>query len=158
MGDYEASCTVDVAWNVLWDYLSDVKRLPEYLPNIEEAHRLPGAHPHVEPYQLGGPADTGIEPVDVDVHPDAGQEIHERGWIEVVEHGHKLRWGAAGPNQYHGELAVAFVADTTSLLTVRLHTEHTGGPDVERELEESLGLIKESAEHRHPPEAGEPEA
>jgi len=92
------------------------------------------------------------------VDQEGGQEIHERGWIEVVEHGHKLRWGAAGPNQYHGELAVAFVADTTSLLTVRLHTEHTGGPDVERELEESLGLIKESAEHRHPPEAGEPEA
>src|SRR4051812_49070230 len=37
MGDYESSTTVDVAANVLFDFLADVERLPEYLPQIRRA-------------------------------------------------------------------------------------------------------------------------
>jgi hypothetical protein len=148
MSYFEASSTVDVASNVLFDYLSDVERLPEYLPQVEHAHRLHEGPPPSEPYQLGEPGETGVEQVTVDLQPEGGPPIHGKAWIEVVQHGRKLRWGTGGTRDYHGELDVDFVADGTSLLTVRLYTEHTGGPDIEKELEESLATIKASAESR----------
>ena len=71
---------------------------------------------------------------------------HGEAWIDVVEDGRKLRWGAVGPHEYQGELDVDFVADGTSQLTVRLHTEHTDGPSVERALRETVAGIKERVE------------
>lgn len=153
MGDYQASSTVDVASNVLFEYLSDVERLPEYLPQVNEAHRVPGGPPRVEPDQVG---ERTVEQVEVDLHQEGVRPVQESAWIEVVEDGRKLRWGAGGSHEYHGELEVDFVADGTSLLTVRLHTEHSGGPDVERELEESLRVIKASTEGRASQPRGEP--
>jgi hypothetical protein len=158
MADYEASRTVDVASNVLFDYLSDVERLPEYLPQIDRAHLLHDEPPPSEPYQLPEPGETGVEHVEVDVHPEGGHPVHEEAWIKVVQHGRKLQWGAPGNHDYHGELDVDFIADGTSKVTVRLHTEHGGGPDVERQLEETLATIKAVAEHRPTRESGEPEA
>jgi hypothetical protein len=158
MADYEASKTVDVASNVLFDFLSDVERLPEYLPQVDQAHLLHEGPPPSEPYQLPEPSETGVEQVAVDVRPDDEHQVHEKAWIKVVQHGRKLRWGAPGEHDYHGELDVDFIADGTSRVTVRLHTEHAGGPDVERQLEETLATIKKTAESRHPPESGEPEA
>ncbi|MFI7063082.1 SRPBCC family protein [Kribbella sp. NPDC050124] len=158
MADYEASRTVDVAWNVLFDYLSDVKRLPEYLPQIDQAHLLHIGPPPSEPYQYPEPGETGVEQVDVDVHPEGAAAVNEQAWIKVVQHGHKLQWGVPGAHHYRGELAVDFIADGTSRVTVRLHTDHAGGPDVERMLEESLATIKATTEGRHLAESGEPEA
>jgi hypothetical protein len=136
MGDYESSITVDVAANVLFDYLADVERLPEYLPQMTEAHRTGKS--------------AGGERVDVKavIHPDgeAEREVEGEAWIDVAEDGKKLRWGAPGPHEYHGELDVDFVADGTSMLTIRLHTDHTDGPSVEEALRRTLSGIKSSVE------------
>jgi uncharacterized protein YndB with AHSA1/START domain len=133
MGDYEATGTVDVAANVLFEYLSDVERLPEYLPQLTEAHRV-------------GEDRVEVEAV-VDPEGEPRRTEHGEAWIEVVEDGRKLRWGAPGPHEYHGELDVDFVADGTSRLTVRLHTDHTEGPSVDEALRRTLAGIKTAAEH-----------
>src|SRR4051812_22449429 len=90
MGDYETSTTIDVASNVLFDYLADVERLPEYLPQLTEVHRTGKS--------------AGGERVDVKavIHPDgeAEREVEGEAWIDVVEDGKKLRWGAPGPHEY----------------------------------------------------------
>jgi hypothetical protein len=132
MGDYQATGTVDVAANVLFEYLSDVERLPEYLPQLTEAHRK---------------GDDKVE-VEAVVEDDSGRPRKETGeaWLEVIEHGRKLRWGAPGPHDYHGELHVDFVADGTSQLTVRLHTEHTDGPSVEEALQRTVAGIRRRLE------------
>lgn len=39
MADHEASTTVDVAANVLFDYLSDIEHLPDYLPWLTDVRR-----------------------------------------------------------------------------------------------------------------------
>jgi hypothetical protein len=57
-----------------------------------------------------------------------------------------LRWGVPGEPGYHGELDVDFVADVTSLLTVRLDTSHPGDPAVDAELHRALDGIKASLE------------
>jgi hypothetical protein len=136
VGDYEASTTVDVASNVLFEYLKDVEHLPEYLPQLTALHRT-GESPEGERVE-----------VEAVVHPGVAGErtVEGEAWIDVVEDGKKLRWGAPGPHEYHGELDVDFVADGTSTVTVRLHTEHIDGPSVEDALQRTLASLKAAAE------------
>lgn len=129
MGDYEATTTIDVAANVLFDKLKDVERLPAYLPQLADAHR------------------TGADNVEVtaELGPDGHRESGQ-AWVEVVEDGRRVRWGTPGPRHYEGELDVDFVADGTCLLTVRLHTDRTDGPEVEEALHQTLAGIKRTIE------------
>jgi hypothetical protein len=136
MGDYEAPTTVDVASNVLFEYLSDVEHLPDYLPQLTAAR------------PAGESAEGERVEVEAVIQPDgeAERKVAGEAWIEVLDDGKKLRWGAPGPHDYHGELDIDFVADGTSMLTVRLHTEHTDGPSVEAALQRTLSGIKSAAE------------
>lgn len=141
MGDYEAATPVDVAANVVFEYLADVERLPEYLPQMTEAHRSGGDKVEVEAV----------------IHPEGEPErkVSGEAWVEVVEDGKKLRWGAPGPHEYHGELDVDFVADGTSMLTVRLHTDHAEGESIEKGLEHTLAGIKSTVEKEAAKPSGE---
>ncbi len=134
MGDYEASTTVDVDAEVLFGYLSDVERLPEYLPQMTEAH--PSGGDKVEVAAV-------IKP-----EGEPEREVSGEAWMEIVEDGKKLRWGAPGPHDYHGELDVDFAADGTSTLTVRLHTDHAEGPSIEDGLQHTLAGIKSAVEKK----------
>ena len=136
MGDYEASTTVDVDAKVLFDYLSDVERLPEYLPQMTEAHR-------------SGEGKVEVAAV-IQPEGEPEREVSGEAWIEVVEDGKKLRWGAPGPHEYQGELDVDSVADGTSTLTVRLHTDHAEGPPIKEGLEHTLAGIKSTVEKKAP--------
>ncbi len=136
MGDYEASTTVNIDPDRLFDYLSDVENLPNYLPRLTEAHK------------------THDDKVDVTavIQPDGEpkREVEGEASMDVVEPGRKLRWASPGPNDYHGELDVDSAADGTSTLTVRLHTEHAEGDQIDRGLEEALNGIKSAVEQRQP--------
>lgn len=134
MGDYEASTTIDVAPNLVFERLSDLGKLPTYIPWLTS----------LQPTEV--PADAqGVEarrphqPVheDVDVTVGGG---HREGWIELVDEDRTLRWGMDGGHRYGGELVVDFVADGTSKLTVRLHTTEPTG--VDEELDRTLTTIK----------------
>lgn len=144
MGDYEASTTVDVDAKVLFDYLSDVERLPEYLPQMTEAHSSGGDKVEVA---------AVIKP-----EGEPEREVSGEAWLEIVEDGKKLRWGAPGPHDYHGELAVDFVADGASTLTVRLHTDHAEGPSIEDGLRHTLAGIKTAVEKKAAKPTGGPSA
>lgn len=144
MGDYEASTTVNVAANVLFDYLADVERLPEYLPQMTEAHRTGGDKVEVA---------AVIQP-----EGEPEREVSGEAWLDVVEDGKKLRWGAPGPHEYHGELDVDFVADDTSTLTVRLHTDHAEGSSIEDGLQQTLAGIKSAIEEPAAKPSSEPSA
>ncbi|ADB32873.1 hypothetical protein Kfla_3820 [Kribbella flavida DSM 17836] len=152
MGDYEASTVVDVAPNVLFDYLSDVERLPEYLPQMTEAHRLDAPSDEAQGPEARMPGEAVHERVEVAavIDPDDGpeREVRSEAEIDIVEQGRTLRWSAPGPHDYHGELDVDFVADGTSKLTVRLHTEHAEGASIDEALQHTLAGIKTSVERR----------
>lgn len=132
MGDYEASTTVQVPADRLFAYLADVESLPDYLPQMTEAHRK---------------ADGKVD-VEAVIHPEGGPErtVSGEAWIEVVEDGKKLRWGAPGPHDYHGELDIDAADDGNSLLTVRLHTDHAEGDQIDEGLEHTLAGIKAAVE------------
>jgi hypothetical protein len=146
MGDYEATTVVDVAPNVLFDYLSDVERLPEYLPQMTEAHRLDAPSAQSQGAEARQPGEAVHERVEVAAVEDDEHEVRSEATIDILEEGRKIRWSAPGPHDYHGELDIDFVADGTAQLTVRLHTEHAEGPSIEEALERTLSGIKATVE------------
>lgn len=133
MGDYEQSTTVDAAPGVLFDYLSDVANLPHYFAAMRSA----------EP--AGG--DTVHTVADVDGTPREGD-----AWFTAEQESRTIRWGAPGPHDYSGELAVAGAGDG-STVTVRLHTEHVDGTEIDRGLQETLATIKRNVEEGADPAA-----
>ncbi|ONI73783.1 hypothetical protein BWI15_10190 [Kribbella sp. ALI-6-A] len=145
MGDYEASTVVDVAPNVLFDYLSDVERLPEYLPQMTEAHRLDEPSRESQGAEARRPGEPVHERVEVAAVVDQHEERSE-AMLDIVEEDRKIRWSAPGPHEYHGELEVGFIADGTAQLTVRLHTENAEGPSIDEALQRTLSGIKATVE------------
>ncbi|MFG1905592.1 SRPBCC family protein [Kribbella sp. NPDC048928] len=143
MGNHEAWTTVDVAPNILFDRLSDLDRLPDYLPWLTSLHRTVETPITAQGPEARRPHQAVRE--DIDVTVGGG---HRGGWIDVLDEDRILRWGMDGPHEYNGELAVDFVADGTSKLTVRVHTT-TEGP-IDAELDNTLSAIKTAAE-QHPP-------
>jgi hypothetical protein len=151
MPDHEAWTTIDVAPNIVFDRLSDLDHLPDYLPWLTDLHRTAARPAEAQGPEARRPHQAVHEEVDV----TAG-DSHQEAWIDVLEEDRILRWGAAEPDDYHGELLVDFVADGTSKLTVRLHTSH--GSDIDHELEETLTDLKSTIEHDNRDRPSKPQA
>ncbi|TCC01543.1 SRPBCC family protein [Kribbella soli] len=146
MSDHEASTTIDVAPNILWDQLSDLDHLAGSVPWLTSLHRTAEVPTTAQGPEARQPHQAVHE--DVDVTVGGG---HRAGWIDVIDEDRVLRWGMDGPHEYHGELIVDFVADGTSKLTVRVHT--IAASPVDDELERTLSAIKATVEHHQPTEA-----
>ncbi len=142
MGDYERSTTVAVSARELFAYLQDVSNLPRYLPHLTS----------VRPSGDDGKYDDGKYTVTAHIEPggDAdgeGRDVEGEAWISVTEGGRTLAWGSVGPHDYRGELDVDPGDDeTSSRLTVRLHTQRADGPSIEDALDETIASLKRVAE------------
>lgn len=160
MADHEAATMVDVAPNILFDYLSDIEHLPEYLPWLSDVHRTDPRPAEAQGPEVRRPQQPVHEDVEVTADVPVGESSTEakpgEAWIEIVEENRSLRWGAAGDHDYHGELDVDFVADGTSRLTVRLHTTHSPDQAIDDYLHHALETIKTTIEH--PPSTATPQA
>jgi uncharacterized membrane protein len=126
VGDYEHSTTVTTDPDALFDYLSDVSNLPDYVPAMKSA----------EP--AGGDAVRVVAEVD-------GIRREGEAWFTADTRARSIRWGSEGPNDYRGELQVSD-ADGGAEVTVRLHTERVDGPGIRKGLQETLARIKENVE------------
>lgn len=140
MGDYDNTITVDVPPARLFDYLADVRHLPDYMP------RLTSAEP-----KGGDKVEVTAHLEDKDTPDHGGQDVEGEAWVHVLEQGKTLEWGAAGPHDYHGKLHVSPGDNPdTATLSVELHTERAEGAQVDEGLQETLRGIKsavERAEH-----------
>ncbi|GAA1564472.1 hypothetical protein GCM10009804_21460 [Kribbella hippodromi] len=152
MGEHEAWTTIDVAPNLVFDRLSDLDRLPEYLPWMRAVRRTSARPAEAQGPEARRPRQAVHEEVAVTTADARSQE----GWIDVVDEARVLRWGAAGPHDYAGELAVDFVADGTSRLTVRVRTNHDDAVDAE--LAEVLTGLKTTLERENEAPKDDPEA
>lgn len=146
MAHHEAVTTVDVAPNILFEYLSDIQQLPNYLPRLTGVHPTGAAPAEAQGMEARRPNQPVHHEVEVTADEPSGHTVHSEAWIDVVEENRTLRWGAPGDTGYHGELEVEFVADGTSRLTVRLDTDHPDDPAVDDELHRALDAIKTSLE------------
>lgn len=146
MAHHEASTTVNVAANILFDYLSDIQHLPDYLPRLTGVHPTEPTPPEAQGMEARQPRQPVHHEVEVTADEPSGQSVRTEAWIDVVEENRSLRWGAPGDHDYHGELDVEFVADGTSNLTIRLDTNHPATPAIDEELQHALNTIKTSLE------------
>ncbi|HET6986272.1 MAG TPA: SRPBCC family protein [Kribbella sp.] len=146
MADHEASAIVDVDPNLLFDYLSDVEHVPQYLPWLTDVHLAARRPAEAQGLEARLPHQAVHEEVEVTAGEGSEQAVHSDAWIDIVEENRRLRWGAPGEDDYHGELEIDFVADDTSRLTVRLHSTHSSDQEIDDQLHRALLAIKTTAE------------
>lgn len=135
MADYERSETVQASAEEVFAYLSDVGNLPGYMERMTSAER------------------TGPEEVRTTARIDLGdgegpRDVEGEAWLRVDEAEQRMEWGSEGPNDYRGELDVTPAADGSSTVAIRLHTERTDGPGIERDLQSTVESLKAQVEAR----------
>ena len=126
MTSYEHRASVDVPADDLFAFVAEPGNLPKYFPDLTEVESTGGDGVHVE-------AEVG------------GRHVEAEGWIRVDRATRTLSWGTPGEDDYHGELTVADEGAGRSGITITLHTEHVGGPDVQRALEEAMAVLTHRA-------------
>ena len=133
MADYERTTTVDAPADDLFEYLSKVENLPNYMDRMTSAKNLPGDEVEVE---------ARVEPGDVG-GGDEERTVGGEAWFRIDADHMKLTWGAEGPHDYHGELEVT-PEGAASRVTVRLHTMHEA-EGIEDGIEQTLANIQRIA-------------
>ena len=135
MADYERTTTVDARPDDLFEYLSKVENLPQYMDRMTSAKNLPGDEVAVE---------AKVEPQDVGGSSSEEEKtVGGEAWFTIDADHMKLAWGAEGPHDYSGELEVA-PDGAASQVTVRLHTTHDA-PGIEDGIEQTLANIQRLA-------------
>jgi uncharacterized protein YndB with AHSA1/START domain len=99
-GTYEQSTTIAAGPDEVFAYVSDISRLPEYLPPIEEA----SARPLAEGTETD-PAVRDAQGVHL-VGEMKGQRFENDGWFDVDPDARSLTWGAQTERTYGGTLTV----------------------------------------------------
>ena len=136
MADYERTTTIDAPAEDLFEYLSKVENLPQYMDRMTSAHNLPGDEVEVE---------AKVEPGDVggDSTDSGEQTVGGEAWFKIDADNMSLSWGSEGPHDYHGQLEVT-PDGAASRVTVRLHTTHDA-PGIEDGIEQTLANIQRIA-------------
>jgi uncharacterized membrane protein len=128
MADFLASTDVAAPADELFDYLSQVKNLPDYFERMTSV--------------------TDNEDGTISVTADLGNRVVEgEAWFEVDRAGQTLTWGSEGPNDYSGQLQVTGDG-SKSTVEVSLRTERPGGQEIQEGLEQTVAVIKLIMESR----------
>ena len=124
MGEYKHSAKVKAASDTLFD----VRNLPKYMNRMTSAES------------------TGKDEVHVtaNVH---GKEVAGKAEFHVDRAAKKLRWSSEGPNDYHGELSVTGVGDSSEV-TVHIHTTRAEGREIEEGVRKTVDNIVRLVEER----------
>jgi uncharacterized membrane protein len=134
MADYERTTTIDAPAEDLFEYLSKVENLPDYMERMTSAKNLPGDEVEVE---------ARIEPQDAGGSDGGERTVGGDAWFTIDADNMKLAWGAEGPHDYKGELEVT-PDGAASRVTVRLHTTHDA-EGIEDGIEQTLANIQRIA-------------
>ena len=131
MADYERTTTIDAPAEDLFEYLSKVENLPNYMDRMTSAKNLPGDEVEVE---------AKVEPQDVGGADGGERTVGGDAWFTIDADHMKLAWGAEGPHDYKGELEVT-PDGAASRVTVRLHTTHDA-EGIDDGIEQTLANIQ----------------
>ena len=99
--EFEQSITVDAVADNVFDFVSDVKNVPQYLPTVKNAQPQQGERIRTQ-------GQVGERTYDSDGH------------FRVDKQSHRIEWGSDGENDYNGWLEVQ-EQGSRSLVTVHIH-------------------------------------
>jgi len=100
--EFEQSITVSASADSIFEFISDVKNVPQYLPTVKSAQPQAG-----ERIRTQGQA--GDRSYDSDGH------------FRVDKQAHRLEWGSDGENDYKGWLEVQGNGESQSQVKVHIH-------------------------------------
>lgn len=126
MDHNEGSIDVNAPAQHLFDYLSDVRHLPQYFTAMQDAEPAEGKAVHVV------------------AHVNGSREEGE-AWFRVEENTKRLEWGSEGTSGYRGSLDVTG-DEHTSTVTVTLHTEHGQSAHINEGIAATLSKIRDLVE------------
>ncbi len=112
--EFEESTTVEAAAERVYDFVSDVRNLPKYLPTTESAEPQQGERVRVQ---------GEVE----------GHEYDSDGYFRKDESAHRLEWGA-DEHYYSGWLEVEGQGDTSE---VTVHLTFKGRPPADKQPEQN---------------------
>ena len=122
MPEYEDSITVQASPEAVFAFVSDVSRLPEYLPTTHHAEAQPGGRVRVQ-------GEAG------------GQAYDSDGYFRTDQPNGRVEWGSDGENRYSGWLEIDGIADECEV-TVHLNFQPKSGQ--EERLESQSGSRDET--------------
>ena len=136
MAMYERTAVIEVDPDELFHLLADVGTLPDYMGQMVGAERI------------------GIDRVRVTADVTWGdgrrEQVTGEAWFKLDRAGRNMRWGSAGPNDYHGELEVTGAAGV-AWVRVRVFTQRDDAVMIERGLAATLANIARLALAELPP-------
>lgn len=99
--EFEQSITVAAPANDVFEFVSDGKNVPQYLPTVKSAQPQPGERIRTQ-------GQVGDRSYDSDGH------------FRINKQAHRIEWGSDGENDYNGWLEVQDNG-SRSLVTVHIH-------------------------------------
>ncbi len=124
MTSYSYAAPIDLSADVVFDYLAEVRNLPDYFPQLTRA------------------TPQGGDAVSVEAEVD-GKAVAAEAWLHVDRTERTLNWSAQNENGYHGQLQVTERGAGLCDLAITLHTEHADGPDVQKVLEQTVAGLSQ---------------
>lgn len=117
MSEFEHSITINASSEQVFDYITDIRNMPDYMPTVREA--MPQGSERV---RLRGEV--------------AGHSYDSDGHLHVDHNAMRMEWGSDGENQYRGWLQVA---DTQGKTRATVHLSFVPRPDMARKMDEQAG-------------------
>ncbi|MBC8103193.1 MAG: SRPBCC family protein [Cytophagales bacterium] len=117
MPDYESSLPVNASPEAVFDFISDISNMPQYLPTTH----------HAEPQGEGRVRVQGEA---------AGHPYDSDGWIRLDRTEFRMEWGSDGENHYSGWMEVEG-DDRQSIVTVGL--AFAPKPEQDARFEQQMG-------------------
>lgn len=118
MPEYQQSISVQTSPDVVFNFVSDVKNLPKYLPTVHRAEPQPGERVRVQGQAHDRPYDSD-------------------GHFKVNQTDRRLEWGSDGEHAYSGWLQIDEEGRSSARVTVHLTFEPD--PRTNERLKEGTG-------------------
>lgn len=134
--DFEQTITVDAPAGQIFDFLADVRNVPQYLPTVKNAQPQQGE-------RIRTVGQSGDHSYDSDGH------------FRVDHQARRLDWGSDGENEYSGWMEVHGDGNAPSQVKVHIHfapqpemaqrmAEHSPGHSFESVMNEGISKTLES--------------
>jgi hypothetical protein len=150
MGSYRFSESADLSPERVFEYLSDVRNLPRYLPQMTAAEPVGGDRVKVEA-QVDGRTEAGEAWVREEPAEHRSEEFGSEGPSDYYG---TIEWGSESENEYYGKLVITGDGPDRCTIEVDLHTIRAEGDEIEQGVRHTVdGLIKairaktDAAEH-----------
>lgn len=123
--EFEQSITIAATADGIFDFISDIRNVPQYLPTVKNAQPQQGERIRTQ-------GQVGDRSYDSDGH------------FRVDKQARRLEWGSDGENDYNGWIEVQ--GDGGSQSQIKVHIHYAPKPEtVQRMAERSTGHSFESA-------------